>query len=109
MSSCPSIRSDPQCISNFETMQISIPYWKESEKPLYQVDQQVKFLHLAAEVESLWQELQSINQQRQHNTNIQSCQSVSQRDENAVKNICVVGVSTVGLGDVRQVTPAIAI
>ncbi|MEG4802641.1 transposase [Microcoleus sp. ARI1-B5] len=30
------------------------------------------------------------------------CQSVNGRDENASKNICAVGASTVGLGDVRQ-------
>lgn len=34
-------------------------------KTLYQVDQQVKFLHLEAEVESLWQQLQVLKQQRQ--------------------------------------------
>ena len=34
-------------------------------KPPYRLDQQVKFLHLAAEVESLLQQLQSIKQQRQ--------------------------------------------
>ncbi len=34
-------------------------------KSLYQVDQQVKFLHLQAEVESLWQQLQVLKQQRQ--------------------------------------------
>ena len=35
----------------------------ESKSP-YQVDQQVKFLHLEAEVESLLQQLQNIKQQR---------------------------------------------
>lgn len=34
-------------------------------KPPYQLALQVKFLHLAAEVESLLQQLQSIKQQRQ--------------------------------------------
>ena len=38
-----------------------------------------------------------------------SCQSINGRDENAAKNICAVGVSTVKLGDVRQATPAIAV
>jgi putative transposase len=39
-----------------------------------------------------------------------SCQSVNGRDENAAKNICTVGASTVvGLGDVRQALPAIAV
>jgi putative transposase len=38
-----------------------------------------------------------------------SCQSVNGRDENAAKNIQAVGSSTVGLGDVRRVQPAIAV
>jgi putative transposase len=38
-----------------------------------------------------------------------SCHSVNDRDENAAKNICAVGASTVELGDVRQVIPAIAV
>lgn len=36
----------------------------ESKKPPYQVDQQVKFLHLEAEVEYLLQQLQNLKQQR---------------------------------------------
>lgn len=38
-----------------------------------------------------------------------SCQQVNGRDENAAKNICAVGASTVKLGDVRQATPAVAV
>jgi len=38
-----------------------------------------------------------------------SCHSVNDRDENAAINICAVGASTVGLGDVRQVMPAITV
>jgi putative transposase len=39
-----------------------------------------------------------------------SCQSVNGRDENASRNICAVGASTVGLGDVsRAALPAIAV
>lgn len=38
-----------------------------------------------------------------------SCQSVNDRDENAAENIKTVGASTVGLGDVRQAMPAIAV
>ncbi len=38
-----------------------------------------------------------------------SCQQVNGRDENAAKNICAVGASTVKLGDVRQALPAIAV
>jgi len=38
-----------------------------------------------------------------------SCQSVNGRDENAAKNIKMVGASTIRLGDVRQAMPAIAV
>ncbi|MEA5516250.1 transposase, partial [Nodularia sp. UHCC 0506] len=38
-----------------------------------------------------------------------SCSSVNGRDENASRVICAVGASTVGLGDVRLATPAIAV
>ncbi len=38
-----------------------------------------------------------------------SCNSVNGRDENAAKNIQMVGASTIGLGDVRLVMPAIAV
>jgi len=36
----------------------------QSKKSLYQVAQQIKFLHLQAEVESLLQQLQFLKQQR---------------------------------------------
>jgi putative transposase len=38
-----------------------------------------------------------------------SCQSVNGRDENASRNICTVGASTVGLGNVSRALPAIAV
>ncbi|MEA5581771.1 transposase, partial [Nodularia harveyana UHCC-0300] len=38
-----------------------------------------------------------------------SCQSINSRDENAAKNIQMVGASTIGLGDVRLATSAIAV
>ncbi|BAZ48690.1 transposase [Nostoc sp. NIES-4103] len=38
-----------------------------------------------------------------------SCNCVNGRDENAAKNIQMVGASTIGLGDVRLVMPAIAV
>ncbi|MBD2301656.1 RNA-guided endonuclease TnpB family protein [Nostoc sp. FACHB-190] len=38
-----------------------------------------------------------------------SCQSLNGRDENASQVICAVGASTVGLGDVSRVMPAIAV
>lgn len=40
------------------------PHLHESTKVPYQVAQQVKFLHLEAEVESLLQQLQTLKQQR---------------------------------------------
>lgn len=38
-----------------------------------------------------------------------SCYSVNDRDENAAINICIVGSSTLGVGDVRQAQPAISV
>lgn len=38
-----------------------------------------------------------------------SCQSVNGRDDNAARNIQMVGASTIGLGDVRLAVPAIAV
>ena len=38
-----------------------------------------------------------------------SCHSINERDENAAKNVCAVGASTVRLGDVRQDFPAVAV
>jgi putative transposase len=38
-----------------------------------------------------------------------SCQKINGRDENAAINISMVGASTIGLGDVRQALPAIAV
>ncbi|HLO86233.1 MAG TPA: transposase [Nostocaceae cyanobacterium] len=38
-----------------------------------------------------------------------SCQKINGRDENAAINIQMVGASTIGLGDVRQAMPAIAV
>jgi hypothetical protein len=40
------------------------PHLHESKKVPYQAAQQVKFLHLEAEVESLLQQLQTLKQQR---------------------------------------------
>lgn len=74
MSTGLSSLSDPQHISDAQKIPISNPYWKDSEKPPYQADQQLKFLHLAAEVESLWQQVQSIEQQRLDAANIQYCE-----------------------------------
>lgn len=38
-----------------------------------------------------------------------SCHAVNDRDANAAQNICAVGASTAGLGDVRQAVPAITV
>ena len=46
-------------------------------KSLYQTDQQVKYLHLQAEVESLLQHLQILKQQRQGST--VNCNNGNQR------------------------------
>ncbi|GAX42864.1 IS605 family transposase OrfB [Tolypothrix sp. NIES-4075] len=45
----------------------------------------------------------------QSESGLLSCQSINGPDENAAKNIQAVGASTVGLGDVRQAMPAIAV
>lgn len=49
---------------NEPTESTNSPQQNEVKKPPYQLDQQVKFLHLKAEVESLLQQLQSLQQQR---------------------------------------------
>lgn len=43
---------------------LSRPQVKELKQPPYQAAQQVKFLHLEAEVESLLQQLRTLKQQR---------------------------------------------
>lgn len=47
---------------------LSKPLTIDAMKNLYSADQQVKFLHLHAEVETLLLELQTIKQQRQETT-----------------------------------------
>jgi hypothetical protein len=47
---------------------MSKPLTIDTMKNLYSADQQVKFLHLHAEVETLLLELQTIKQQRQETT-----------------------------------------
>ena len=53
-----------QSVSNVSAASISKTRIMQLTKSLYQTDQQVKFLHLQAEVESLLQQLQTIKQQR---------------------------------------------
>lgn len=56
------IVGNAQPVSNTPTTQH--PHLHESQKVPYQAAQQVKFLHLEAEVESLLQQLQSLKRQR---------------------------------------------
>ncbi|MGL5792854.1 MAG: RNA-guided endonuclease InsQ/TnpB family protein [Xenococcaceae cyanobacterium] len=44
-----------------------------------------------------------------HRWRCPSCKAENDRDENASLNIKMVGISTIGLGDVRQVLPAISV
>ena len=71
MSTCSSIVSpsqllvdDSQSESNVSPTLSQRPSLKESVKSMYQSAQQVKFLDLQAEVESLLQQLQTLKQQR---------------------------------------------
>ena len=38
-----------------------------------------------------------------------SCKQINGRDENAARNIQMVGASTIGLGDVSRAVPAVAV
>ncbi len=51
-------------LSNLLTAPTGDKHLKPVTKTVYQADQQVKFLHLQAEVEILLQQLQTIKQQR---------------------------------------------
>lgn len=55
--------SDRQMV-NQGSVTTNSPACNQSKKSPYQVDQQVKFLHLEAEVEYLLQQLQNLKQQR---------------------------------------------
>ncbi len=65
MSRSQTLVAERQSATESPAKSMNIPLENESKKPPYQVDQQVKFLHLEAEVESLLQQLQSLKQQRQ--------------------------------------------
>ncbi len=56
--------STTQMVSEMSEQSNYSRHWNESKQPPYQLDQRVKFLHLAAEVESLLQQLQSMRQKR---------------------------------------------
>ncbi|MBW4575538.1 MAG: hypothetical protein KME08_09680 [Aphanothece sp. CMT-3BRIN-NPC111] len=53
-----------QSLSNVSAASISKTRIMQLTKSLYQTDQQAKFLHLQAEVESLLQQLQTLKQQK---------------------------------------------
>lgn len=55
---------DSQSLINRSTSVTGNPHLVEQMKSPYQADQQVKYLHLQAEVESLLQQLQILKQQR---------------------------------------------
>lgn len=55
---------DPQPMNNISATSSQRPRSNESKKSPYQLAQQVKFLHLQAEVECLLQQLQTLKQQR---------------------------------------------
>jgi hypothetical protein len=56
--------SDSQSLSKSSATDTSNPRLMELMKSIYQADQQVKYLHLQAEVESLLQQLQILQKQR---------------------------------------------
>lgn len=60
----PSLIGDTRTASNRSTAANDNPRLIELMKSTYQTDQQVKYLHLQAEVESLLQQLQILKQQR---------------------------------------------
>lgn len=66
-----SLIDSPRSVGNSQAMRTSRAAVTENPrllalmKSLYQADQQVKYLHLQAEVESLLQQLQILKQQRQ--------------------------------------------
>jgi len=63
MVSCLSSASSSQTVAG--KSQAQCLQTRDVKKTLYQVDQQVKFLHLQAEVESLLQHLQIMKQHKQ--------------------------------------------
>ncbi|MCA1990441.1 MAG: hypothetical protein LDL41_00095 [Coleofasciculus sp. S288] len=56
--------ADSQAVTNRLTATTGNPRLMELMKSLYQADQQVKYLHLQAEVNSLLQQLEILKQQR---------------------------------------------
>ena len=75
LSSSPSLVDTSQSMSDAVTASTNSSRWNEVKKPPYQIDQQVKFLHLEAEVESLLQQLQRMKQQRETTVSTNSVDS----------------------------------
>jgi hypothetical protein len=69
-----SVIDSPSSVENSRSMRTSSAAVAENPrlmtlmKSMYQADQQVKYLHLQAEVESLLQQLQILKEQRQHSS-----------------------------------------
>lgn len=69
-----SVIDSPSSVANSQSMRTSNAAVAENPrlmtlmKSMYQADQQVKYLHLQAEVESLLQQLQILKKQRQHSS-----------------------------------------
>ena len=64
LSSFPRLSADLQSQSNLSTTSASHPPLNQIKQSPYQVAQQVKFMHLEAEIESLLQQLKNLKQQR---------------------------------------------
>ena len=62
--STPTVVAAPESTNDSTAKPTSNSRWDQLKQPPYQIDQQVKFLHLSAEVETLLQQLQSLKQQR---------------------------------------------
>lgn len=65
MSNCPSTRTQSPVASDASVSSPSRNQPIESMKSPYQADQQVKFLHLQAEIETLLLQLQTIKQRQE--------------------------------------------
>lgn len=73
----PSVSQPIQSVSSDPNRGLSTPSCKmESMKYLYQADQQVKYLHLQAEIESLLIELQTVKQLRSSDVPVRELQGV---------------------------------
>ncbi len=60
----PSRIGNTQSVRNHSTVVTDDPRLMKLMKSIYQADQQVKYLHLQAEVETLLQQLQTLKKQR---------------------------------------------